>query len=106
MTLWRAWRVMPLPALVGCERLRGSASAAAPAAGLPLCGALLAACSKTPPKVEPITGGDIAGVLPHTTDNLIEWIRHPRQAVPNTAMPEPGVTEAEARDMAAYLYSH
>jgi hypothetical protein len=25
--------------------------------------------------------------------------------VPNTAMPDLGVTEAEARDMAAYLYS-
>ncbi|WP_229503816.1 c-type cytochrome [Massilia putida] len=49
--------------------------------------------------------GYIAGVLPHDTDNLIKWIRHPRQVVPGTAMPELGVSEAEARDMAAYLYS-
>jgi cytochrome c2 len=110
------------------------------------CAVALAACSKTPPKMEPITGGDpragqaliaqygcaschaikgiahadsqvgppldgirsrgyIAGVLPHTADNLVKWIQHPRQVVPNTAMPELGVTAAEARDMAAYLYS-
>lgn len=49
--------------------------------------------------------GYIAGVLPHTADNLIKWIEHPRQVVPNTAMPELGVSQAEARDMAAYLYS-
>jgi cytochrome c2 len=49
--------------------------------------------------------GYIAGVLPHTADNLIKWIQHPRQVVPNTAMPELGVSQAEARDMAAYLYS-
>lgn len=108
--------------------------------------ALLAACSKTPPRTEPITGGDpragrqllarygcaschsikgiahadsrvgppldeirsrgyIAGVMPHTADNLIEWIRHPRRVLPHTAMPELGVSEAEARDMAAYLYT-
>jgi cytochrome c2 len=49
--------------------------------------------------------GYIAGVLPHSADNLIKWIQHPRQVVPNTAMPELGVSQAEARDMAAYLYS-
>jgi hypothetical protein len=30
---------------------------------------------------------------------------HPRAYSPNTAMPELGVTQPEARDMAAYLYS-
>ena len=43
--------------------------------------------------------------MPHNADNLIKWIQHPRQVVPNTAMPDLGVTRAEARDMAAYLYS-
>jgi cytochrome c len=108
--------------------------------------ALLAACSKRPPSVEPLTGGNprtgqqlvadygcaacheikgiahaeskvgpslkevrersyVGGVLPNSASNLIKWIQHPRTYSPNTAMPELGVSEAEARDMAAYLYT-
>jgi len=47
----------------------------------------------------------VAGVVPNTADNLIRWIRHPRAVDPKTAMPELGVSEAQARDMAAYLYN-
>ncbi|HEX5831108.1 MAG TPA: c-type cytochrome [Gemmatimonadaceae bacterium] len=47
----------------------------------------------------------VGGVLPNTPDNLVRWIRHPRQVSPRTAMPELGVTDADARDIAAYLYS-
>lgn len=47
----------------------------------------------------------VGGVLPNTPDNLVRWIRHPRQVSPRTAMPELGVTAADARDIAAYLYS-
>ena len=47
----------------------------------------------------------VAGVLPNSADNLEKWIMHPREIDPKTAMPELGVDEAEARDMAAYLYS-
>jgi cytochrome c2 len=47
----------------------------------------------------------VAGVLPNSASNLIKWIQHPRAADPKTAMPELGVSEAEARDMAAYLYN-
>jgi cytochrome c len=46
----------------------------------------------------------IAGHLPNTRDNLILWIRNPQQVEPGTAMPDMGVTEAEAADIAAYLY--
>jgi cytochrome c len=49
--------------------------------------------------------GYVAGRLPNTAPNLIEWIQHPRAVRPDTAMPELGVSAAEARDMAAYLYS-
>jgi cytochrome c2 len=49
--------------------------------------------------------GYVGGVLPHSASNLIKWIQHPRSYSPNTAMPELGVSEAEACDMAAYLYS-
>ncbi|WP_437563200.1 c-type cytochrome [Sorangium sp. So ce542] len=47
----------------------------------------------------------VAGILSNTPQNLIEWIRHPREISPRTAMPNLGVTEEDARDMAAYLYS-
>lgn len=45
----------------------------------------------------------IAGILPNTHDNLVAWIREPGRIAPNTAMPALGVTEAQARDIAAYL---
>jgi cytochrome c1 len=35
----------------------------------------------------------------------MQWIEHPRAINPQTAMPELGVTPAQARDIAAYLYS-
>jgi cytochrome c2 len=47
----------------------------------------------------------IGGVLPNSADNLMKWIMHPRAINPKTDMPELGVTEPEARDIAAYLYS-
>jgi cytochrome c1 len=47
----------------------------------------------------------IAGELPNTPDNLVKWIQNPQQVEPGTVMPNLGVTEAEAHDIAAYLYS-
>lgn len=47
----------------------------------------------------------VAGVLPNTPDNLIRWIRFPQHVDPLTAMPELGVTEADARNIASYLYT-
>lgn len=47
----------------------------------------------------------IAGQLPNTADNLIRWIVAPQQVEPGTAMPDLGVGEGVARDMAAYLYT-
>lgn len=47
----------------------------------------------------------IAGALPNSPDNLIVWIMHPHRIEPGTAMPHLGVSEAEARDIAAYLYT-
>lgn len=45
----------------------------------------------------------IAGVLPNTEENMIRWLRNPRRIDPLSAMPDLGVTEKDARDMAAYL---
>ena len=47
----------------------------------------------------------VAGMLPNTAENLVRWIEHPQQVVPGNAMPNLGVTDAEARDIAAYLYT-
>jgi cytochrome c len=47
----------------------------------------------------------IAGRLANVPDNLILWIRDPQGVNPGTAMPNLGVTEEEARDIAAFLYS-
>lgn len=45
----------------------------------------------------------IAGKLPNTTAALVQWIQHPQQIVPGSIMPDLGLTEAQARDIAAYL---
>ena len=47
----------------------------------------------------------IAGELPNTPDNLIRWIENPPAIEPGTAMPDLGVSDSQARDMAAYLYT-
>lgn len=47
----------------------------------------------------------IAGAVPNEPDNLIAWIINPHQIEPGTAMPALGVTEPEARDIAAFLYT-
>ena len=47
--------------------------------------------------------GLIAGRLANTPENMVRWLRHTREVDPLTAMPEMGVTEQDARDIAAYL---
>lgn len=58
----------------------------------------------------PLTGWSqrkyIAGRVPNEPRWLIRWIMDPQEIEPGTAMPRLGVTEPEARDIAAYLYSH
>ncbi len=45
----------------------------------------------------------IAGILPNTPANLVDWVREPSAIEPRTAMPTLGLSEQEARDVAAYL---
>ena len=47
----------------------------------------------------------VAGLLPNTHENLIAWLQNPQQVRPGTAMPNLGLTEIEARNIAAYLYT-
>ena len=48
----------------------------------------------------------IAGLLPNTPSNLVLWLRHPQAVTPGNAMPDLGLTDAQARDIAAYLYAN
>lgn len=45
----------------------------------------------------------IAGNAYNTPDNLAAWIRRPDSVEPGTVMPTLGLSEEEARDVAAYL---
>ena len=47
----------------------------------------------------------IAGNLPNAPDNLIRWVMAPHSVEPGTAMPDLPLTEQQARDVAAYLYT-
>ncbi len=47
----------------------------------------------------------IAGMLRNTPENLVRWLREPQSVVPGNAMVNMGVTEQDARDLAAYLYA-
>ena len=57
----------------------------------------------------PLTGiasrAYIAGVLPNEPGNMMRWIMNPQAVDSQTAMPMVGVTERDARHIAAYLYT-
>jgi cytochrome c2 len=45
----------------------------------------------------------IAGYLPNTPDNLVRWIQSPQTIAPGNAMPNMGLSDRDARDIAAFL---
>ena len=45
----------------------------------------------------------LGGVVANTPENLVQWLRAPQKLAPGSAMPDLGVTERDARDIAAYL---
>jgi cytochrome c2 len=47
----------------------------------------------------------VGGVVPNSPQNLVRWIVSPQAFSPRSAMPATGISEAEARDVATYLYS-
>lgn len=47
----------------------------------------------------------IAGLIANTPAGLVGWLRAPQAAVPGNAMPDMGLNQQQARDVAAYLYS-
>lgn len=45
----------------------------------------------------------LAGLLPNTPENMVRWLLEPQAISPHNAMPALGLTEGDARDIAAYL---
>ncbi|HZF74753.1 MAG TPA: hypothetical protein VE033_02825 [Acetobacteraceae bacterium] len=58
-----------------------------------------------PPLTEWARRGYVAGRLPNAPENLVAWLRDPQAISPGSAMPNLGLTLAEARDAASYLYT-
>jgi putative membrane protein len=57
-----------------------------------------------PPLTQVARRSYIAG-SPNAPEHLVRWLQHPRRVRPGTPMPEMGVTDRDARDIAAYLYT-
>jgi cytochrome c1 len=47
----------------------------------------------------------VGGVINNSAENLVRWIVSPQSFLANSAMPATGISEDEARDVVAYLYS-
>ena len=47
----------------------------------------------------------IAGKLSNTPDNVEQWIRNPQSVTPGTDMPNLNVSDRDARDITAFLYT-
>ncbi len=58
-----------------------------------------------PPLAHFARRGFVAGELENKPENVIKWIMNPQSVEPGSAMPNLGVTESAARDIAAYLYT-
>lgn len=58
-----------------------------------------------PPLVDMRRRVFIGGALRNTPQALIGFIVEPQSKVPGSAMPVTGITEAEARDVVAFLYA-
>jgi cytochrome c1 len=107
------WRSGELAA----EREAAQATGGAPRAGREAMVSLgCVACHQVPgysgtnPRVAPPLGGFalrtfVAGAVENTPDHLMQFIRDPRSIAPRSAMPKLPMSEQQARDMAAYLYT-
>jgi cytochrome c2 len=45
----------------------------------------------------------IAGRLHTNEENLADWVQRPQEIAPGVDMPDLGVSDGDARDIAAYL---
>lgn len=47
----------------------------------------------------------IAGYIQNSPDNMAAWIENPQRVLPGNAMPTIGISQKDARDIAAFLYT-
>ncbi len=47
----------------------------------------------------------LAGRVANNPRDMMRWIQHPQKLEPGTVMPEMNVTDQDARDITAYLYT-
>ncbi len=47
----------------------------------------------------------LAGHFANTPNNMVSWIEHPQHLLPGDAMPEMGLSHAQAQAIASYLYT-
>jgi cytochrome c2 len=47
----------------------------------------------------------LAGRVSNNPQEMMRWIQHPQELEKGTAMPEMNVSDADARDITAYLYT-
>jgi cytochrome c len=125
-TPWLGWLLLVIIVLFALDRLAVTSRSATPAwqiagadaqrgralirdVGCPSChtipGVRGARGNVGPPLVRFADRTYIAGMLRNEPRNLVTWLRHPQQVVPGNAMPEMGLDERDARDIAAYLYT-
>ena len=62
-----------------------------------------AAAHVGPPLARMAERGLLSGTVPNTRENLVAWLRGPQRIHGDSAMPDLGLTERDARDIAAYL---
>lgn len=56
-----------------------------------------------PPLAGFATRGLVGGVVRNDTEHLAQWLQDPRAIDPKSGMPNLGIDENEARDIAAFL---
>jgi cytochrome c len=96
----------PQPLLVGGDAARGlSAIRRYGCGGCHVIPGLPEARGRVGPSLRGIAARPyLAGRMTNGAGNLMTWIRTPRAIDPGTLMPELGVSEEDARDIATYLY--
>jgi mono/diheme cytochrome c family protein len=47
----------------------------------------------------------IGGVIANTPENMVRWLKNPQEVDPLSAMPPLGLSDQDARDIAAFLYT-
>lgn len=57
-----------------------------------------------PPLVHMKSRGYLGGIVPNNFENMVLWLTETQRIAPESAMPDLGLSDDEARDIAAYLY--